>query len=76
MLDDRREVARGVPEPRMQPFFSTDGLHPRNTVRRWREMVNERLVPAERILATTPRAERREELATRHGIRASADPTF
>jgi AraC family transcriptional activator of tynA and feaB len=31
----------------MQPFFSTDGLHPRNTVRRWREMVNERLVPAE-----------------------------
>ncbi|MGX9981062.1 helix-turn-helix domain-containing protein [Methylobacterium fujisawaense] len=31
----------------MQPFFSTDGLHPRNAVRQWRELVNERLVPAE-----------------------------
>ncbi|MEH3061589.1 MAG: helix-turn-helix domain-containing protein [Methylobacterium radiotolerans] len=31
----------------MQPFFSTDGIHPRNAVRQWRELVCERLVPAE-----------------------------
>ena len=30
----------------MQPFFSTDGAHPRNAVRQWRAMVNERLMPA------------------------------
>jgi AraC family transcriptional regulator, positive regulator of tynA and feaB len=31
----------------MQPFFSTEGVHPRNAFRRWREMVCERLVPAD-----------------------------
>jgi pyrroline-5-carboxylate reductase len=36
-------------------------------------LLKKRLVPAEKILATTPRAERQEELAARHGIRASAD---
>jgi AraC family transcriptional regulator, positive regulator of tynA and feaB len=27
----------------MQPFFSTDGIHPRNAFRRWREMICERV---------------------------------
>ena len=31
----------------MQPFFSTDAIHPRNAIRQWREMVCDRLVPAE-----------------------------
>ncbi len=29
----------------MQPLFSTDGIHPRNAFRQWREMVCERLIP-------------------------------
>jgi AraC family transcriptional activator of tynA and feaB len=29
----------------MQPFFSTDGIHPRNAFRRWRETICERLIP-------------------------------
>jgi len=36
-------------------------------------LLRKQLVPPERILATTPRAERREALAARHGIRTSAD---
>jgi AraC family transcriptional regulator, positive regulator of tynA and feaB len=31
----------------MQLFFSTDGTHPRNGIRQWREIVNERLMPAQ-----------------------------
>ena len=31
----------------MQPFFSTDKIHPRNAFRQWRETVCERLVPVE-----------------------------
>ena len=31
----------------MQPYFSTEGIHPRNAFRRWREMIGELLVPIE-----------------------------
>ncbi|WP_267358670.1 MULTISPECIES: helix-turn-helix domain-containing protein [unclassified Methylobacterium] len=31
----------------MQPFFSTDGIHPKNAFRRWRETICERLIPIE-----------------------------
>ena len=43
---DRRWIDFGS-RTRMRPFFSTDGVHPRNAFRRWREMVCERLVPAD-----------------------------
>jgi len=36
-------------------------------------LLQKQLVSPDRILATTPRAERREALAARHGIRTSAD---
>jgi pyrroline-5-carboxylate reductase len=36
-------------------------------------LLKKQLVPADRILATTPRAERREALETKHGIRTNAD---
>ncbi|HZF09130.1 MAG TPA: pyrroline-5-carboxylate reductase [Thermoanaerobaculia bacterium] len=36
-------------------------------------LLKKQLVSPERILATTPRAERREALAAKHGIRTSAD---
>ena len=29
----------------MQTFFSTDGIHPRNAFRRWREAICDRLIP-------------------------------
>ncbi|MCJ2063671.1 helix-turn-helix domain-containing protein [Methylobacterium sp. J-088] len=39
----------------MQTLFSTDGVHPKNAFRLWREMVCERLVPADlRILDDVP----------------------
>ncbi len=31
----------------MQPFFSTEKIHPRNAFRQWREMVCDQLVPVE-----------------------------
>ena len=31
----------------MQPFFSTDGIHPKNAFRKWRETICERLIPIE-----------------------------
>ncbi|WP_342109989.1 helix-turn-helix domain-containing protein [Methylobacterium sp. SI9] len=31
----------------MQPFFSTDKLHPRNAFRQWRDMICQQLVPVE-----------------------------
>src|SRR3954469_2601982 len=31
----------------MQTFFSTDGIHPRNAFRRWREVMCDQMVPNE-----------------------------
>ncbi|MBE7204715.1 MAG: helix-turn-helix domain-containing protein [Parafilimonas terrae] len=39
----------------MQTFFSTDGIHPRNAFRRWREVMCDQMVPNEiRSLDTAP----------------------